>query len=303
MANTTTKLNVNSRDAAGSRAVRRLRRSGRVPGVLYGGGGEPVGFDADERELRHALAGSGAVLDLSIDGAESDARGPQGGPAPSRARRDRPRRPAAREPQRGDPARSCRSSSPASTTRPASRKAACSSRSRASSTSKRCRRRSPSRSSHDVGEMEIGDTILLGALAAAGRRDAARRPRGDGRRDAVAAAPAERNRRRDRSRDGASSARRRAGRATRAPPARSSSLCDARSAVAVAAASRLAGRRAGQPRPRVRGHASQRRLHGRGGARRALGARHAPRTASADASPKAACARAADARRRREPRR
>ncbi|HEV3035267.1 MAG TPA: 50S ribosomal protein L25 [Solirubrobacteraceae bacterium] len=68
MAGTTTKLNVNSRHAAGSRAVRRLRRNGRVPGVLYGGGGEPVGFDADARELRLALAGSGAVLDLSIDG-------------------------------------------------------------------------------------------------------------------------------------------------------------------------------------------------------------------------------------------
>jgi large subunit ribosomal protein L25 len=70
MANDTTKLNVNSREAAGSRAVRRLRRSGRVPGVLYGGGSEPLGFDADERELRHALAGSGAVLDLSVDGAK-----------------------------------------------------------------------------------------------------------------------------------------------------------------------------------------------------------------------------------------
>jgi large subunit ribosomal protein L25 len=68
MANTTTKLNVNSRSAGGSRTARRLRRSGRVPGVLYGGDGEPIGFDADERELRHALAGSGAVLDLSIDG-------------------------------------------------------------------------------------------------------------------------------------------------------------------------------------------------------------------------------------------
>ena len=68
MPSTTTKLNVNSRDAAGSRAVRRLRRSGRVPGVLYGGGGESLGFDADARELRLALAGSGAVLDLSIDG-------------------------------------------------------------------------------------------------------------------------------------------------------------------------------------------------------------------------------------------
>jgi large subunit ribosomal protein L25 len=68
MANTTTKLNVNSRAAGGSRTARRLRRSGRVPGVLYGGGGESVGFDADARELRLALAGTGAVLDLSIDG-------------------------------------------------------------------------------------------------------------------------------------------------------------------------------------------------------------------------------------------
>ncbi len=56
------------RSGEGSRAARRLRRSGRVPGVLYGGGGEPVGFDVDARELRHALAGSGAVLDLSVDG-------------------------------------------------------------------------------------------------------------------------------------------------------------------------------------------------------------------------------------------
>src|SRR5271155_4467840 len=68
MAETTTKLDVSSRTAGGSRAVRRLRRSGRVPGVLYGGGGEPVGFDADARELRLALAGSGAVLDLSVAG-------------------------------------------------------------------------------------------------------------------------------------------------------------------------------------------------------------------------------------------
>src|SRR5271163_349723 len=68
MADTTTKLDVKTRAAAGSRAARRLRRGGRVPGVLYGGGAEPVGFDADARELRLALAGSGAVLDLSVDG-------------------------------------------------------------------------------------------------------------------------------------------------------------------------------------------------------------------------------------------
>jgi large subunit ribosomal protein L25 len=71
MASTTTKLNVNSRSSAGSREARRLRRSGRVLGVLYGGGGEPIGFDADARELRHALAGTGAVLDLSIDGGKA----------------------------------------------------------------------------------------------------------------------------------------------------------------------------------------------------------------------------------------
>ena len=68
MPGTTTKLSVNSRTAAGSRAARRMRRDGRVLGVLYGGGEDPVGFDADARDLRLALAGSGAVLDLSIDG-------------------------------------------------------------------------------------------------------------------------------------------------------------------------------------------------------------------------------------------
>ncbi len=71
MASTTTKLNVNSRSAEGSRAARRLRRGGRVPGVLYGGEAEPVGFDCDARELRLALAGSGAVLDLSVDGSKA----------------------------------------------------------------------------------------------------------------------------------------------------------------------------------------------------------------------------------------
>jgi large subunit ribosomal protein L25 len=71
MATTTTKLNVTSRSAEGSRAARRLRRSGRVPGVVYGGGLESVGFEADARELRLALAGSGAVLDLSVDGSRA----------------------------------------------------------------------------------------------------------------------------------------------------------------------------------------------------------------------------------------
>jgi large subunit ribosomal protein L25 len=70
MPETATKLAVNGRAPNGSRAARRLRRSGRVPGVLYGGQQEAVGFDVDARELRVALASSGAVIELSIDGAE-----------------------------------------------------------------------------------------------------------------------------------------------------------------------------------------------------------------------------------------
>jgi large subunit ribosomal protein L25 len=38
-----------------------------VPGVVYGGGQEPIAFDVDARELRLALAHAGAVLDLAID--------------------------------------------------------------------------------------------------------------------------------------------------------------------------------------------------------------------------------------------
>jgi large subunit ribosomal protein L25 len=69
MATTTTKLDVDSRNPDGSRSARRLRRGGRIPGVLYGGDSDPVSFSVDARELRVALAGSGAVVDLSIDGA------------------------------------------------------------------------------------------------------------------------------------------------------------------------------------------------------------------------------------------
>lgn len=70
MATTTTKLDVASREPDGSRSARRLRRTGRIPGVLYGGGADPLSFSVDARELRLALAGSGAVVDLSIDGSK-----------------------------------------------------------------------------------------------------------------------------------------------------------------------------------------------------------------------------------------
>ncbi len=68
MASQPTKLTLTLREPASSRAVRRLRREGRGPGVLYGGGTDPVPFEVDARVLRHALAARGAVLELALDG-------------------------------------------------------------------------------------------------------------------------------------------------------------------------------------------------------------------------------------------
>lgn len=65
-ASQTTALAVEPREAGGSRAARRLRRQGFVPGVVYGGGEEPLAFQVEARSLRQALAHAGAVLDLAI---------------------------------------------------------------------------------------------------------------------------------------------------------------------------------------------------------------------------------------------
>ena len=67
---TTTALEVTSRAAEGSRSARRLRRTGRVPGVIYGGDGGPQLFAVDGRILRNTLARSGAILEVAIDGDE-----------------------------------------------------------------------------------------------------------------------------------------------------------------------------------------------------------------------------------------
>jgi large subunit ribosomal protein L25 len=61
-------LALTSRAAEGSRSVRRLRRTGRVPGVIYGGGEEPQLFAVDARILRNTLAHSGAILQIAVDG-------------------------------------------------------------------------------------------------------------------------------------------------------------------------------------------------------------------------------------------
>jgi large subunit ribosomal protein L25 len=68
-----TSLNVEPRGSAHSRSTRRLRREGRVPGVLYGLGADPQAFSVDARDLRLALAGHGAVLDVALGGETASA--------------------------------------------------------------------------------------------------------------------------------------------------------------------------------------------------------------------------------------
>jgi large subunit ribosomal protein L25 len=63
-----TKLEVATRSDQGSRAMRRLRRTGLVPGVIYGGTGEAVAFEVDARILRNTLAHAHAVIDVTVDG-------------------------------------------------------------------------------------------------------------------------------------------------------------------------------------------------------------------------------------------
>jgi large subunit ribosomal protein L25 len=43
-----------------------MRREGRVPGVLYGGGREPLAIDLDERQLRNAIKAGHALMDLDL---------------------------------------------------------------------------------------------------------------------------------------------------------------------------------------------------------------------------------------------
>jgi large subunit ribosomal protein L25 len=61
-------LALTSRAAEGSRSARRLRRTGQVPGVIYGGGDDPQLFAVDARILRNTLARSGAILQIAVDG-------------------------------------------------------------------------------------------------------------------------------------------------------------------------------------------------------------------------------------------
>ena len=57
----------------GSRSSSRLRHSGRIPGVVYGHGTDPLSISIEARALRNALstdAGLNALLEIQVDGAK-----------------------------------------------------------------------------------------------------------------------------------------------------------------------------------------------------------------------------------------
>jgi large subunit ribosomal protein L25 len=67
------RLEVTTRDLQGSRASRRLRKQGLIPGVLYGRGNDPHAIVVPERDLRRALGGPGGlhtILDVVLFGAD-----------------------------------------------------------------------------------------------------------------------------------------------------------------------------------------------------------------------------------------
>ena len=62
---------VHKRDVTGTRATKRLRKSGLIPGVIYGHGKEAVLIAVEPHVLREALstsAGMHAVLDVTFEG-------------------------------------------------------------------------------------------------------------------------------------------------------------------------------------------------------------------------------------------
>ncbi|HEX5893430.1 MAG TPA: 50S ribosomal protein L25 [Solirubrobacterales bacterium] len=64
-------LKVSHRETFGSRATRRLRREGMVPGIVYGQGGEARPFQVPARDLRALLSEGHTLLDLELDGSKA----------------------------------------------------------------------------------------------------------------------------------------------------------------------------------------------------------------------------------------
>jgi large subunit ribosomal protein L25 len=64
----TVKLTLESREPGHSRDTRRLRSTGRIPGVLYGGDVAPTPITLDPANLRLVLLQGSALIDVELDG-------------------------------------------------------------------------------------------------------------------------------------------------------------------------------------------------------------------------------------------
>ena len=68
-------INARKREAQGTGASRRLRRSGNVPGIVYGGSKEAVTIELNHKELYQHLTNEAfhaSILSLKLDGAAED---------------------------------------------------------------------------------------------------------------------------------------------------------------------------------------------------------------------------------------
>lgn len=61
-------LELSARSTFGSREGRRLRKTGAVPGILYGRGRDPKPFSVNELELRATLKSGHALFDAALEG-------------------------------------------------------------------------------------------------------------------------------------------------------------------------------------------------------------------------------------------
>lgn len=59
-------IDLSPRETRGSREGRRLRKSGNLPGILYGRGRDPQAFSVNELELRAAMKAGHALLDAKL---------------------------------------------------------------------------------------------------------------------------------------------------------------------------------------------------------------------------------------------
>lgn len=71
MASSRSTLKAAPRADFGSRASRRMRREGVVPGVVYSGGADAKPFQVSEREVRSVIGEGAALFDLEIEGSKA----------------------------------------------------------------------------------------------------------------------------------------------------------------------------------------------------------------------------------------